>query len=275
MPGSCHILIVDDSPLNRELLQALLECQGHTSETAVNGADALQKLTPHLDLILMDVQMPDMDGYEATRRLRQMPEYADLPVIMVTALSGKEDRLKAVEAGANDFIAKPVDRIELKVRMASLLKMKRAQDALRRQRAELEIQVQQRTAELQDALNFLLASEMEAQQAHRDTIDRLIVASEYRDENTALHVQRVSQYCVLLAQLLQMGSEEVELVRQASAMHDVGQDRRSRQRSAQARQIDPRRAADHGTAYAYRRAHSGQQFVAPDAGGRGHRAHAP
>ena len=222
MLGTCHILIVDDSSLNRELFQALLECQGHTSECAVNGVDALQKLSPDFDLVLMDVQMPDMDGYEATRRIRQMPEYADLPVIMVTALSSKEDRLCAVQAGANDFIAKPVDRTELQVRMASLLKMKRAQDALKRQHAELEVLVQQRTAELQDALNFLVVSEMEAQQAHRDTIDRLVVAAEYRDENTALHVQRVSQYCVLLAQLLQMGEEEVEIVRQASAMHDVG-----------------------------------------------------
>ncbi len=222
MPETGHILIVDDSPLNRELLQVLLECQGHTSEKAVNGADALQKLSGRVDLVLMDVQMPDMDGYEATRRLRQMPGYADLPVIMCTAMAAREDRIKAVEAGASDFIAKPVDKTELQVRVTSMLKMKRVQDALKRQHADLEAQVQQRTAELQDALNFLVVSEMEAQQAHRDTIDRLIVASEYRDENTALHVQRVSQYCVLLAQLLHIDEEEVEVIRQASAMHDVG-----------------------------------------------------
>jgi PAS domain S-box-containing protein len=139
---------VDDEEPNRDLLHALLESFGYESETAVNGTDAIAKLDSEIDLVLLDVLMPEMDGFAVVRQIRASPDWSDLPVIMVTVLDGKSDRIRAVEAGANDFVSKPIDMLELKVRIASLLQMKEALDAIKRHRAELEETVERRTAEL-------------------------------------------------------------------------------------------------------------------------------
>jgi class 3 adenylate cyclase len=143
-----HILIVDDEPNNLVVLKALVTSLGYECELAHDGSEALARLSPRIDLVLLDVMMPGMDGFEAARRIRGDSDCRDIPIIMVTALTSKEDRLRAVEAGANDFISKPIDRVELRVRMASLLKMKEAQDAIKQHRASLEIEVERRTAEL-------------------------------------------------------------------------------------------------------------------------------
>lgn len=132
------ILVVDDEDLNRILIRDMVEHLGHVPVLAQNGAQALALLDRTIDLVLMDVMMPGMDGYEAVRRIRRMEEFAELPIIMVTALANREDRLLAVEAGANDFIAKPVDFTELRVRTESLLKVKESRDAIQNYQHELE-----------------------------------------------------------------------------------------------------------------------------------------
>ncbi len=146
-----RILVVDDEEQNRDLLEAMLESLGYDSELANGGGDALAKLNAGTDLVLLDIMMPRMDGFEVVRRIRNHSEFGDIPVIMVTVLEEKKDRLKAVEAGANDFIHKPVDKLELQVRVASLLRMKQAQDAIKRHRAQLEAEVERRTAELRES----------------------------------------------------------------------------------------------------------------------------
>jgi putative two-component system response regulator len=213
---------VDDEELNRELLQGMVECLGHESEIARDGREALARLSPAIDLVLLDVMMPGMDGLEVARRIRTDPEYGDLPIVMVTALADKADRLRAVEAGANDFIAKPVDRTELRVRTTSLLKMKAAQDAVKRHRAELETLVQTRTTALRLALTEVVDAHQETHQAHLDTIHRLGMAAECRDGQTAAHLERVGRYCALLARRLGLPEREVEILRHASLLHDVG-----------------------------------------------------
>ena len=147
---------------------------------------------------------------------------SDIPIIMVTAMSGRDDRLKAVESGANDFIAKPVEMTELRVRAASLLRMKAAQDQVKRNRQELEDRVVERTAELQQAFDDLADAQHKTTEAHLDTIRRLVLAAEYKDEDTAAHIQRMSLYSVVLAECLKLPNDEVGLIRQASMMHDVG-----------------------------------------------------
>jgi sigma-54 dependent transcriptional regulator, acetoin dehydrogenase operon transcriptional activator AcoR len=146
-----RILVVDDEEQNLELLEAFLEFFGYDSERASDGLEALSKLNANIDLVLLDVMMPCMDGFEVVRRIRHDPVCSDLPVIMVTSLLGKEDRLRAVEAGANDFITKPVDKVELRVRMASLLRMKEAQDQIKRHKEELEATVRQQTEDLRES----------------------------------------------------------------------------------------------------------------------------
>ena len=146
-----QILVVDDEEQNLRLLKAFLEALGHEAETAGSGFDALRKLKSGFDLVLMDVVMPGIDGLEVVRRIRDDPKICDIPIIMVTVLGDRETRLAAVEVGANDFITKPIDKLELRVRVESLLKMKEAQDEIKRHQTELEDAVEKRTAELMES----------------------------------------------------------------------------------------------------------------------------
>ena len=217
-----RLLIVDDEAPNRDLLEALAEALGHEAELARDGLEALAMIKLDVDLVLLDVMMPGMDGFEVARRIRQDPVYGDVPIIMVTALTGLEDRLRAVEAGANDFITKPIDKTELRIRTASLLRMKEAQDLVKRHRRELEETVQRRTSALREALADMAEAQRRTHDAYLDTLQRLVIAAEFKDDDTAIHLQRMSRYAALLAQKLNLPPGEVELIRLASPMHDVG-----------------------------------------------------
>jgi signal transduction histidine kinase len=152
MARSHRILIVDDDPVIQSLLQDYAEMFGYASDTAGSGEEALTGLRPEIDLLLLDVEMDGMDGFEVTRHIRADPVYGDLPIIMVTGHASQEQRLKAVEAGVNDFVGKPIDGVELRVRVASVLRTKDAQDAVKRHQAELEDRIRERTAALAEAL---------------------------------------------------------------------------------------------------------------------------
>jgi putative two-component system response regulator len=217
-----RILVVDDDDATRKVTAALVESLGYEAEPARDGLEALAKLRLGVDLVLLDVMMPGLDGYEVCRRLRRDPHGAGVPVIMVTSLASKDDRLAAVEAGANDFIAKPIDKTELHVRSASLLKMKEAQDALKRHQARLEQIIEEKTAELRRALEEMTEAQRQAYRAQLETVERLAIVAEYKDKVTARHIQRMSEYCAVLARGLRLPPGEVELVLHASRMHDVG-----------------------------------------------------
>ncbi|MBC8394869.1 MAG: response regulator [Deltaproteobacteria bacterium] len=222
MNKSKRILIVDDVKLNRELLQSYLESMNYESEEAQDGIEALAKLDLNIDLVLLDVMMPVMDGYEVVRQIRDDPNYSDIPVIMVTALTDKEDRLRAVESGANDFITKPIERNELRLRVTSLLKMKEGQDLIKQHRAELEDKVKEQTASLRKALEKMAEAQRKTYKAHLSTIYRLAVAAEYKDQHTAAHIRRMSHYSAIIAKGLNLPPGEVEIILNSSPMHDVG-----------------------------------------------------
>jgi class 3 adenylate cyclase len=131
------ILIVDDLPQNVRLLEAVLSPKGFRVATASSGEEALDVLgEEHPDLVLLDILMPGMDGYEVCRRIREDPATAFLPVIMITA-SGEEEKIRAIEAGADDFVSKPFDQAELLARVRSLVRVKRYHDTIENQAAEL------------------------------------------------------------------------------------------------------------------------------------------
>ncbi|NJO84171.1 MAG: response regulator [Blastochloris sp.] len=120
------ILIVDDDPTARMVLETMLIPDGYTLECATNGLEGLEKaaaLTP--DLILLDVMMPHLDGFEVCRRLRAAPLLADIPVLMITALDDRDSRLRGIEAGADDFISKPIDRVEMRARVKTITRFNR------------------------------------------------------------------------------------------------------------------------------------------------------
>lgn len=217
-----RILVVDDVEQNRTLLGGLVRSLGYEVETARDGLEALAKLALAVDLVLLDVMMPGLDGYEVTRRVRADPRTQDLPIILVTVLEGREDRVRAIQAGASDFIAKPVDKSELLVRIASQLKLKEAQDGLKRSQAELEDRVARRTEELRRTCEETAEANRRTLAAHLDTIRRLVLAAELRDGDTARHITRVSHYSAVLAKALHMSPGESELLGHAVTMHDVG-----------------------------------------------------
>ena len=213
--GNRKILVVDDEPNNVTLLSMLLAKMGHETVGAENAVQALKILDRSFDLILSDVMMPEMDGFAFVEAIRQNPETQDLPVIMVTTLSEKQDRLKAVEAGANDFISKPIDHLELTVRVNSQLKAKANQDELLRYQEDLAQMVEQRTEALRQALAALKNSSY-------DVIHILSTAAEFKDDETSSHIRRMSLYSSLIASKLGLDDKEEELILYASPMHDVG-----------------------------------------------------
>jgi putative two-component system response regulator len=167
------ILVVDDLPENTELLESYLVPQGYEIVTAENGEEALKTIGENtVDLVLLDVLMPGIDGFEVIRRVRQDNTHRLLPIILVTTLRETEDRVKGIEAGCDDFISKPVDKMELLARVRSLLKVKaanddreRAEEALQKAHDELDCRVQERTAELAQANAMLQADIIELKRA--------------------------------------------------------------------------------------------------------------
>jgi adenylate cyclase len=138
MDRTGKILVVDDTPQNIKVLDAILSPRGYSVVAARSGAEALQKVcdeTP--DLILLDILMPGMSGYEVAQRLRSDPSTRFLPIVMVTALGAQEEKVKAIEAGADDFLTKPVNQLELLARVKSLLRIKEYHDTIQSQAAEL------------------------------------------------------------------------------------------------------------------------------------------
>ncbi len=126
---SARILIVDDTPVNIKLLEAKLAREYYAISTAIDGLSALEKATAEKpDLILLDVMMPGMDGFEVCRRLKENPATETIPVVMVTALSDAENRVRGLEAGADDFLTKPIDALALMARIRSLLRLKALRD---------------------------------------------------------------------------------------------------------------------------------------------------
>ena len=210
------ILVVDDQPQNIELLEAYLAVQGYEIVPAASGEEALGKIVGNLiDLILLDVMMPGMDGFEVARRIRQDKTHRMLPIILVTSLRETEDRIKGIEAGCDDFISKPVDKMELLARVRSLLKVKAYNDLLSNYRKELESEVAKRTEELKSALEKI-------KEASLETIYRLSMASEYRDEDTGAHIKRMSSYCAAIARRMGLAESVIENILYAAPMHDLG-----------------------------------------------------
>lgn len=210
------ILIVDDQIQNIELLEAYLAPQNYKIVTAVSGEEALWEINGNkIDLVLLDVMMPGMDGFEVIRRVRQYDQYRQLPIILITALREKEDRIKGIEAGCDDFISKPVEKMELLARVRSLLKVKAYNDLLSNYQKELESEVAERTGELKQAMEKIKAASL-------DTIYRLSRAAEYRDDDTGSHIKRVSLYAAVVAHRLGLAQRDIENILYAAPMHDLG-----------------------------------------------------
>lgn len=211
-----QILIVDDEEKNRKLLDIVLQNYGYACRCAANGAEALAIARDYApDLIFLDIMMPGMDGYAVCRQLKANPETSAIPVVMVTALTDQDSRLRGLEAGASDFLSKPFDKNELLLRARNLLQVKDFSDFLKHHNESLESEVLARTAQL-------LQSREQLKESYHDTVLRLTIAAEFKDEDTASHISRVGLYCALLAGALGWSAEEQEIITYAAPMHDIG-----------------------------------------------------
>lgn len=201
MTEQASILVVDDNADNIDVLNGILKPY-YQVKAAVNGELALKiaiKLKP--DLILLDVMMPDMDGHEVCRRLKNNPITSNIPVIFVTAKTEIEDEQTGFELGAVDYITKPVSVAVVQARVKTHL-------ALYDQQRELRQLVRARTEELE--------------QTRAEIIRRLGRAAEYKDNETGMHVIRMSLYSKFLAEQINANSDWVELLFNAAPMHDIG-----------------------------------------------------
>ncbi|MDM8522159.1 two-component system response regulator [Desulfococcaceae bacterium HSG8] len=206
--SNCKILIVDDTKTNIDvLIQALRD--HYKLGVALNGTKAIEYvMANHPDLILLDILMPGMDGFEVCQNLKKRLEFRDIPIIFITAMDSSGDKTRGFEMGAVDYITKPFDITEVKARVKTHLSLKIAQEALKNQNIILEEKVQERTRELKEA--------------QMEILERLEMATECRDKGTGKHIRRISEYCRLMGRAAGLSGKEYDLLALASTMHDVG-----------------------------------------------------
>jgi len=198
------VLIVDDEYAGRQTLQSVLEGEGYHLEMAENGWQALEKAKALLpDVILLDVMMPGMTGLEVCQRIRNDPQVAEIPIIILTALDDRESLLNSLKAGADDFISKPFDRYELRARLIGITRLNRYHKLV------------QERAKLQEAHSQLL-------DAYEATIEGWSRAMDLRDRETEGHSQRVAELTVQMAMTMGMNPQELIHVRRGALLHDMG-----------------------------------------------------
>lgn len=203
------ILAVDDTPTNLVILERALRAPKYNTIRAAGGQEALAVLSQQKpDLVLLDIMMPDVDGFAVRRAMLKNPEWEAIPVIFLTALEDTKYLREAFALGAVDYITKPFHVAELEARVKTHLEIGRL-------RGKLEVQVAKRTAELVEALEKLECS-------NREILNRLSLASEYRDNETSNHLKRMSRYSVCIGRAAGLSEIMLNNLSQASMMHDAG-----------------------------------------------------
>jgi len=217
-----RILVVDDDASVRSAHARFVTHLGYDVEHAADGFEALTKLALDIDLVLLDIHMPNMDGFEVATRIRAHPDHGLLPIIMVTGMDRESWFPRALEVGANDVISKPINADELRIRTRWLMELKSAHDRLQQKTVRLEGSVDRAVTELRAALEGMSEAKRRLYDAHLDTIRRLTLAAEYKDEQTAGHIGRVGEAAAVLAQAAGKSPGWVDMIRHAAPMHDVG-----------------------------------------------------
>ena len=205
-----NVLIVDDTEINLILFSALVkkldDCVAHPFMSALQGL--LWAADNEPDLVIVDYMMPEIDGLEFIRRLREIPACEGVPVVMITANDQKQLRYRALDLGANDFLIKPVDKVEFLARTKNMLNLSQARKSLSNRAEWLADEVRKATKEI-------VARE-------RETVFRLCKAAEYRDPETGAHILRMAHYSQLIARGLGLPMGDQELLLEAAPMHDIG-----------------------------------------------------
>ncbi len=205
-----RILVIDDEPLNIRVVQKYLREFGYHQVSGVTdplfAMEAIHTQRP--DVVLLDVMMPQISGYEVLRLIRQDSQWAHLPVLILTASCDRETRVAVLELGATDFLSKPIDPSELKPRVRNALIAKNYHDSITEYARTLEQRVRQRTIDLEVS--------------RRELVHCLARAGEFRDTDTGHHVMRVGRFAGLIARAMGHDNEYVDMLEQAAQLHDIG-----------------------------------------------------
>jgi len=207
---SANILIVDDEPANIKLLEKFLRMQGYDNLVSTTRPEETAVLLSkhNSDLILLDLNMPGMNGYAVIEQLKNAAMEHYPAILVLTASDIRSERIRALDVGARDFVSKPFDAAELLLRVRNLLEVQMAQKHMRNQNDFLEQKVRIRTKDIYDA--------------RLKIVRYLGRAAEYRDNETGLHIVRMSKISVLLGSTIGMAAEQCELLLHAAPMHDIG-----------------------------------------------------
>lgn len=209
-PRDACVMIIDDEMINVDVVRAYLEeegfCNFATTTNSVNAIEMIQFKSP--DIVLLDIHMPEVNGLEILTAMRKSKKLRLTPVIILTAATDSETKLKALRLGASDFLSKPVDPSELLLRLENVLAAKSLRDHLTDYSKRLAQQVEIRTAELV--------------RSRQEAISCLARAAEYRDDVTGQHVLRVGRYSAIVAKQLGFPEPAVQLIEQAAQLHDIG-----------------------------------------------------
>ena len=203
------ILVVDDDPGVQNMIRRILGRSGYRVKTALGGKEAFAMMSESLpDLIILDLSMPGIDGFEVATHLKSNPATQEIPIILITGLDNSENHVKALDIGINDFLSKTAEPEEILARTRSHLRIKQLNDQLTNHRIALEKTVDLRTQQLKDA--------------SLEVIWRLTAASEYRDNETGAHIKRMSHYSAAIAQKMGLRKKTVETILYSAPMHDIG-----------------------------------------------------
>ena len=205
------VLILDDQTISLMILEELVHSIDETIQVECfsDPVKALEwaKFNRH-DLVITDYKMPNMDGVEFTHWFRQIPSCTDIPLVIITCMDDKSIRYQALEAGATDFLSKPIDHYECRARCRNLLQLRKQQVIIKDRARWLEQEITKKTNELEHR--------------EKETLLRLAKAGEFRDEETGDHVIRMSDYACLIARSLNLDHDLCEIIRLAAPMHDIG-----------------------------------------------------
>jgi putative two-component system response regulator len=228
---SINILIIDDTHANLRLLVEMIKERGYIARPARSGKLALQAATSNPpDLILLDITMPDMNGYEVCEQLKANPHLRDIPVIFLSAMNETVDKVRAFQVGGVDFITKPFQIEEVEVRLQTHLKLRANQKALERILLD-QVDAHRKLQEYQEQLEQMVKDQVQEIEASRmATIFALAKLAESRDDETGQHLERVQNLCLLLTTKLAEGSvyrhlinpSMIDVIYHASALHDIG-----------------------------------------------------
>lgn len=217
LPSAPSILIVDDNRLNVQLLSEILQRRGYCVNAVGSGGLALQSaLTSPPDLVVLDIQMPDVDGYEVCQQLQSFEELAAVPIIFISGRDDPLDKVKAFAAGGVDYVTKPFHAEEILARVDTHLRLRQLQRELQEQNRRLQKLVQEQVGSIVES--------------HLATIFALAKLAEYRDDDTGRHVQRVQSYCQALALRLgrypgfrkYLDDAYIRNLTHTAALHDIG-----------------------------------------------------